>query len=759
MIDIQLYIDQNDVGDTTRSYSKVDLFKDESITLVSSIQDIRDFAKIFADYSRTFKIPANDTNNKLFKHFYNPDIIGFNGSTKKLAKIYMNHMPFREGYIYLQSTGMKNNKASSYTVLFYGGLIKLREAIKEEKLTALVASLDSNIRDFTYDAATVKTGFTTGLHSNAIIYPLITSEKRLYYDSASTAPNYDGNLYSGSTDTTRGLKHTDLKPAIKVTKVLEAIESKYGISFTGFFDTSPISNLYLWLSRKSGEIINYNLSKELGSSKKISGLVTSGSNANLAIVDDTFSFTQESILSGNTTIRRFGSQLTVTITSGTYDLLILRCIDDITGAVISEKTISGVQTSFSLFANPNYQLSNTKTVEARTYKLRWEVETIDESPTFAFSAQVGLFTFVPDGTVETLTYYAFGALNNTSSTSPEQDLVNHFPDMKVTDFISGLFKMFNLTAYIKEPLASTPVIEVQTLDDYYADAVNNMTGGTIDLVDFVDVESHEIEVARPFSSVSFEYKETNTVLMDAHETKYNKVFGNTTYSSPKHYDDLGVEYKVEIPFSHMKYERLFDVGAAATSENSNLTYIQCGYAAGGEFSHEDATTEKTIPTGNYKPQDIKPLLFYGINQTITGGKNINWISGTESALTTYWRPSNSSEEGTSTVPPANSLNFDTEFDEWQLKIYRDTDASLVSTENSLFSKFYIKYISGAYNQNKRIFKYKCFLPAKILTRYKLNDQIKIQDRVFRINSIKTNLNTGATELELLNLITGLDTII
>jgi len=50
-------------------------------------------------------------------------------------------------------------------------------------------------------------------------------------------------------------------------------------------------------------------------------------------------------------------------------------------------------------------------------------------------------------------------------------------------------------------------------------------------------------------------------------------------------------------------------------------------------------------------------------------------------------------------------------------------------------------------------------PAKILTRYKLNDQIKIQDRVFRINSIKTNLNTGATELELLNLITGLDTII
>ena len=141
MIDVQLYIDKS--SDDNQEYARVDLFEDESMTLISSIQDIKDFSKIFADYSRTFKIPANDRNNKLFKHFYNPDVKGFNGATKKLAKINLNYMPFREGYIYLQSTEMKNNKAASYTIIFYGGLIKLREAMKEEKLTALVASLDS----------------------------------------------------------------------------------------------------------------------------------------------------------------------------------------------------------------------------------------------------------------------------------------------------------------------------------------------------------------------------------------------------------------------------------------------------------------------------------------------------------------------------------------------------------------------------------------------------------------------------------------
>ena len=83
----------------------------------------------------------------------------------------------------------------------------------------------------------VKTGFTTGLYSGDMIYPLITSEKRLYYDSSTASPNYDGNLYhdTSSPDADRGLAYTDLKPAIKVPKVLEAIESKYNISFTGFF--------------------------------------------------------------------------------------------------------------------------------------------------------------------------------------------------------------------------------------------------------------------------------------------------------------------------------------------------------------------------------------------------------------------------------------------------------------------------------------------------------------------------------------------
>ena len=44
-----------------------------------------------------------------------------------------------------------------------------------------------------------------------------------------------------------------------------------------------------------------------------------------------------------------------------------------------------------------------------------------------------------------------------------------------------------------------------------------------------------------------------------------------------------------------------------------------------------------------------------------------------------------------------------------------------------------------------------YLPPSFLIHYRLNDQLKIQDEVYRINSIRTNLNTGKSILELINL--------
>ena len=50
---------------------RVDLFKDESITITQSIQNVKDIEKVFTAFTQSFSIPASKTNNKLFKHYYN----------------------------------------------------------------------------------------------------------------------------------------------------------------------------------------------------------------------------------------------------------------------------------------------------------------------------------------------------------------------------------------------------------------------------------------------------------------------------------------------------------------------------------------------------------------------------------------------------------------------------------------------------------------------------------------------------------------
>ena len=54
---------------------RLDLFKDETVSLTETIQNVKDVAKIFTSFTKTFSLPASKTNNKIFKHYYNFDII------------------------------------------------------------------------------------------------------------------------------------------------------------------------------------------------------------------------------------------------------------------------------------------------------------------------------------------------------------------------------------------------------------------------------------------------------------------------------------------------------------------------------------------------------------------------------------------------------------------------------------------------------------------------------------------------------------
>ena len=90
--------------------SQVDLFADESVSLTRAIQDVRDIEKIFTDFTKTFSVPASRTNNKVFKHFHNYNIVGFDARIKRDAELFLNDEPFKKGKIKLEGATTKNNK-------------------------------------------------------------------------------------------------------------------------------------------------------------------------------------------------------------------------------------------------------------------------------------------------------------------------------------------------------------------------------------------------------------------------------------------------------------------------------------------------------------------------------------------------------------------------------------------------------------------------------------------------------------------------
>ena len=732
-----LYIKDND-----GNYQQMEMFSDETITITSKIQDARDISKVFTDFTKTFTVPASKENNKVFKHWYNYNIDeGFDNRIRKDALLEINYSPYKRGKIQLESVNLKDNQPYSYSVVFYGNTVNLKDLLRDDELS-LLEDLDDYTHDYT--SSNVKNGLQTGLFSGKIIYPLISHTKRFYYDSAQSTPNYDGNLYYNSSQNNVGLAFDDLKPAIKCMTIVEAIETKYGISFTrDFFNEtsgSAFSNLFLWLSRNKGPV-GGDENQEETLSRICSPWGYSSGDLGFNITGDTWTVST----SGHT--RRYDAELTITTAGANQSIpYTVKAVDYVTGNTLAQ---------LALAASPSRSMTVQliSTFELVNYKIKWIVESEDNlsfTPTLNMTEYIlNPATQIPTGT-NTAVFNVGGAI----ATTGEIIITDNVPKIKTIDFLTGLFKMFNLTAYYIDDASDVDFgkIYVDTLDNFYADAINNPSAGSYDISSMIDISNTNIDAPVNYTGIDFKYEEPSTLLAINHKEQFNDIFGDerTRISGI----DEGEIYSVDTPFEHMKFERIIDANKTGTSPYTStitddypapyITDILWGYSADGDF---ESKTDLTPATGNYSPVLTKPLVFYAIQETGLGsGTGIKWISdGTPLDITQYYRPSNTNEDEDASTAPEFTINFDNETDEWNLTDYN------VNT-NSLFKKFYANYVDSLFNSKKRMYKVKAYLTTEIFINMRLNDRLIINNRVFTINSIKTNLKTEVSEIELLNVV-------
>lgn len=666
---VQLYIENE----------RIDFFDDQKISVTQSIQDIKDPANIFTDFSKTFNIPASKINNKIFKHFYNFDIVGgFDARLKKKAEIKINFVSFKKGYIKLESVKLKDNAPESYNITFFGETVILKDTFGENK----ISSLDW-LSNFTVDysmpnvKSILQNPSTVFEYPNAIACPLITHEEKLFYNSTTGHAHDDvntGNLYyeaNSGTAHDHGVFWSDLKYSIKVDLIIKAITEKYSnVVFSNDFfnDTNlPYYNLYMWMHRKKGKVQSSLSGIELFQ-KQVTGF-TQLTIQNYVYVSGSF----VQVIGDATSFQ--GTISLNPVTSDFYNVYV-----KLNGETISTslQRTGFAAINFNMQQKGSYTLILESSEEITFSTIDWQLSSDQFFETVSTTNQTIPVVF---------------------DFNPTQQL----PDIKIIDFLKGIFKMFNLTAYVDNDL-----IVVDTLDNFYQNF------NEYDITEYVQVDNSSVNSALPYKQIDFIYEDYKTYFSSVFNQLNNQQFGELKYNGENNDNFFGDIYKISLPFQKMLYEKISDINGNAP------TTIQWGW----------------MVDDNQEPYIGKPLFHY-INRQISG----TVISFRESetihvGLNTYTIPLNSN----GITGTGQSLNFKKQYDEY----------SLIENEETLFKNYYQNYISDVFSPKRRLNNITAYLPLRILLNYKLNDRFIVDGNVYKINSIKTDLQTGKSMMQLIN---------
>jgi len=668
-------------------FERLDLFEDESVTITDTIKNTKDISKVFTPFSQQFNVPASKHNSKLFRHYEDFDVINsFDARFKIDALIKLNGSDYKKGRVRLNSVSMKNNKAHSYKLVFFGDTIELKDILGDDDLSRL--NFPSSL-NFAYDKSTVLDKFKTTTNTD-VCFPLITHSKNMRFSN------------SGYKSTNNEfLNFRDIKPAIKVRAIIEAIQNTYDLEFTGnFFNLSDFRNLYLWMHREQGFMSN---STEGGGVQVLESRFHLPSDGDFTLDSGTEIRPAVLVRASSNLFNGRRVRLVFDIdTSGSdeYNLTILRSSDnsiiferDFTGPSEPKVNIGGIFGSDEGILDIKILFTTASTFTFTDIEITAKYQTVNLIGSLGTTISTGVYT------------------PTSLATSNQVIISRQIPKMKVIDFLTNLFKMFNLVAFKEDNK-----INVLPLNDFYAQ------GTTYDITKYVDTTKSTVEKVLQYKSVKFDFKSKKSFLIQNQQELLGNNFAGESYPPTNDNEWDGKDFKVELDFEKMLYERL------TNDSDGSLTTI-------GQGAMLDKDFNATIG---------QPLLLY-IETQATGSTTFlfeDTSNNSTESLLSYNRPSQVFVPGSGTVADTSAaLNFGIEIDEF----FREVSGT------NLFAKYYLDYIISIYNRQGRIIKLEAYLPLHIILNYSLADKFIIHNKAYRINSIKTNLLNNKSTLELYNI--------
>jgi len=511
MYKVTLYIDGQ----------KADLFEDENIQITLTTQNVKDISKVFGDYSNGFTLPASPANNAIFKHYYNVDVSGgFTANLRADAFIEVNNNVFKDGVLELESVQMKKGEPYAYAVSFYSNTTSLKDLFGEDTLN----DLDLSAYDHDYSDTNIEAGldgFVSGT-SSSIIYPLISPVANWYYNSSGSQPAPNNIAYHTQSDL-HGVFYYDLKPAIKLQKIIDAIESKYSITFdSDFFDSADFGKLFMWCHRRAGYMFK---DQAIGAEPELIQLTSGGGTP----FDDT--------------LHRFP-----VTTSNNPALIAYTCTATAATNYRVDVFINGERFSYKQHTgNVSNVYVYLPTLVAGDYV---DMRLAPSGDGGAVTVGVTANWYSDTGATNLL---AATGIISAMTTAGRVVVADQMPEQKVSDFIGSLIRAFNLVVVPTAPNK----YDIETLDDWYAE------GTTKEISEYVDTEEANITKTQLYRRISFAYNETEAILGEQFRLQNDIGYGDLRAD----FNFDGEEFDVEVGFDHMLYERLDNLNNGITTIN------------------------------------------------------------------------------------------------------------------------------------------------------------------------------------------------
>ena len=578
MVTVGLYIYINDVA------KRIELFEDEKISINSSVQNVSDISKIYTDFSQSFTIPANERNNAIFSHWYENSIDGgFDARKRKKAYIELDTIPFRKGNIQLEKATIKNGVPENYTITFFGSLVSLKDTFAGKKLS----ELDYTPYTIPYSDTEV-IDRVSGEVTNDVKFPLISSN--IVWDDETTSTTENITI-SG-----HHIHYYELFPALRVSKIFDAIETNYGISFTGSFLTDArFTSAFLWL--------------------KNSDTFTAKSNE-LQVDFSSYNF------SGQYPVNDL---VTVDLTANTFEYFGLSGTNWCNVTFLPTCSASGIQCYYNVYRDdvllytvPFTSSTSeiiagailTDTIGETPFEAGVIKVTVNSDSPITFTSRIRVVVEYDSGESGTFLDDDNYILSSSQSTTSNLDLKLYMPDIKVEDFFSGILKMFNLTCLGYEENVYT----IEQLEDWY-DA-----GDLKDITQYVIADDINISKLETFKKINFNYTKSESFM----NVKYLSDNGFEYGDLKADLNSEGSEYNVQLPFENLLFSKF-------TGQN-----LQVGYSL------------KT----DLKPYIPKPIILYDYG-TLQSCNFYLKGTGSPTNITTY----NAFGQDTLISSVNHSLNF------------------------------------------------------------------------------------------------------